>query len=216
MRVLVTGGAGFVGHNLALYLAERGFDVVVLDSLERSTSFALERLRGRGIPILKVDARFFDGYKNFDVVVHAAAYVSVSESIERPVEYLDNNALGTAKVAYNCARHGARLVYLSSAAVYGNSVRLPVPKDHPINPVSLYGFSKWLGELIVNHLNTVYGLRYVILRLFNVYGPGQNPSYAGVVASFLERALRGEPLIIYGDGGRQETSYTSTTSHRLY
>ena len=113
-----------------------GFDVVVLDSFERSTDFALDRLRSRGIPILKADVRSFDGYKNFDVVVHAAAYVSVPESFERPIEYLDNNAFGTAWAAYSCARHGARLIYLSSAAVYGNPVKLPIPEDHPINPIS--------------------------------------------------------------------------------
>lgn len=89
---------------------------------------------------------------------------------------------------------------MSSAAVYGNPVKLPIPEDHPVNPVSPYGSSKWLGELAVSHFGSVYGLRHVILRLFNVYGPGQNPSYAGVVASFLERALRGGPLVIYGDG----------------
>ena len=128
------------------------------------------------------------------------AYVSVHESLEKPIEYLDNNVLGTARVAYNCAKHGVKLIYLSSAAVYGNPVKLPIPEDHPVNPVSPYGLSKWLGELVVGHFGSVYGLRYVVLRLFNVYGPGQNPSYAGVVAGFLERALRGEPLVIYGDG----------------
>ena len=149
MRVLITGGAGFIGHNLTLYLAERGFDVTVLDSLERSTGFALERLRGRGIPVLEADVRSFNGYKNFDVVVHAAAYVSVPESLERPLDYLDNNALGTARVAYSCARQGVRLVYLSSAAVYGNPVKLPAQENHPVNPVSPYGLSKWLGNLAV-------------------------------------------------------------------
>ncbi|MEM0034842.1 MULTISPECIES: NAD-dependent epimerase/dehydratase family protein [Thermoprotei] len=159
----------------------------VLDSLERSTGFALERLRAVGVPVVRADVRSFDGYSGFDVAVHATAYVSVPESIERPIEYLDNNALGTARVAYNCARHGVRLVYLSSAAVYGDPVKLPIPEGHPVNPVSPYGFSKWLGELAVSHFGSVYG-------------PGQNPSYAGVVASFLERALRGEPLVVYGDG----------------
>ncbi len=84
-----------------------------------------------------------------------------------------------------------RIIYLSSAAAYGNPIKLPIPEDHPINPLSPYGLSKYLGELVVGNFSRVYGFRYVILRLFNVYGPGQNPAYAGVISSFIERALGG-------------------------
>ncbi|GAB6945365.1 NAD-dependent epimerase/dehydratase family protein [Vulcanisaeta sp. JCM 14467] len=133
-------------------------------------------------------------------MIHAAAYVSVPESMSKPLDYLENNVISTARIAHECGKVGAGLIYLSSAAVYGNPVKLPIPEDHPINPQSPYGLSKYLGELVIRHFGEVYGLRYVILRLFNVYGPGQNPAYAGVIASFIERALRNEPLVIYGDG----------------
>ena len=200
MRVLITGGAGFIGHNLAIGLAEKGFDTVALDSLERSTEFAIGRLKQYGISIVKGNAKAISDCRGFDVVIHAAAYVSVPESMNRPLDYLENNVISTARVAHECGRVGARLIYLSSAAVYGNPVKLPIPEDHPINPQSPYGLSKYLGELVIRHFGEVYGLRYVILRLFNVYGPGQNPAYAGVIASFIERTLRSEPLVIYGDG----------------
>ncbi len=208
MRILITGGAGFIGHNLAIYLAERGFDVTVLDSLERSTEFAVNRLRERGIPIIKADIRNLGDCGGFDVVVHAAAYVSVPESVVRPIDYIENNVVGTAKVAHECGRVSARIIYLSSAAVYGNPIKLPIPEDHPINPLSPYGLSKYLGELVIRNFSKVYGFRYVILRLFNVYGPGQNPAYAGVISSFIERALGVSHWLFMAMVSRLGTSYT--------
>ncbi len=200
MKVLVTGGAGFVGHNLVLYLIKRGYDVAVVDSIERSSRYALARLEESGVPIIKADVRSFTNYDGFDVVVHAAAYVSVEESVRDPLKYFENNVLGTARVGYECAKRGLKLAYLSSAAVYGDPVKLPISEEHPARPQSPYGLSKLQGEEVLRNFTTVYGLKHVILRLFNVYGPGQNPSYAGVITSFLKRALNGEPLIIYGDG----------------
>jgi UDP-glucose 4-epimerase len=200
VRVLITGGAGFIGHNLVLYLVKRGYDVVVVDSMERSSSYALAKLEGFRVPIIKADVRFFTGYDGFDVVVHTAAYVSVEESVRDPLKYFENNVLGTARVGYECAKRGLKLVYLSSAAVYGDPLELPISEEHPTRPQSPYGLSKLQGEEILRNFTVVYGLKHTILRLFNVYGPGQNPSYAGVITSFLEKALGGEPLIIYGDG----------------
>jgi len=200
VRVLITGGAGFIGHNLVLYLIKRGYDVVVVDSMERSSSYALARLEGLRVPIIKADVRFFTDYDGFDVVIHTAAYVSVEESVRDPLKYFENNVLGTARVGYECAKRGLKLIYLSSAAVYGDPVKLPISEEHPTRPRSPYGLSKLQGEEILRNFTVVYGLKHVILRLFNVYGPGQNPSYAGVITSFLKRALDGEPLIIYGDG----------------
>ncbi|WP_054843901.1 NAD-dependent epimerase/dehydratase family protein [Vulcanisaeta souniana] len=105
MKILITGGgAGFIGHNLAIYFISKGFDITVLDSLERSTDFAVNRLREHGIPIIKADVRSFSDCNGFDVVVHAAAYVSVPESMERPVDYIENNVVGTARVVHECGR----------------------------------------------------------------------------------------------------------------
>lgn len=200
MRVLITGGAGFIGHNLAIYLSRKGFDVVALDNMERANEAARARLLENEVKVIIADIMDFDNYDGFDVIVHAAAYVSVEESVANPLKYIRNNAYGTSKVAYECARRGIKLLYLSSAAVYGEPKKLPIDEEHPREPISPYGLSKLLGELALSNFRKVYGLGFVTLRLFNVYGPGQNPNYAGVITNFIERARRGEPLIIYGDG----------------
>jgi len=204
MKVLLTGGAGFIGHNLAIRLRNNGFEVSVLDSLERSTGFAVERLKEESIPVVRAGVKSTDVVKNalkgVDTVVHAAAYTDVAESMENPVLYLDNNALGTALVAEASLKTGVGLfIYLSSAAVYGDPVRLPVDENHPTNPLSPYGLSKLMGEDVVRFFSRL-GLKHVVLRLFNVYGPGQNIAYAGVITRFLERARKGLPPIVYGDG----------------
>lgn len=200
MKVLVTGGAGFIGHHISLHLAHRGFEVTVLDTLERANPVGLKKLREAGVSVITGDVRYFENYGSYDAVVHAAAYVSVEESMMKPVEYIDVNAIGTARVGAECSKRGIGVIYLSSAAVYGDPVKLPVGEDHPKNPLSPYGLSKLMGEHVLAHFAKVYGLRYISLRLFNVYGPGQNPSYAGVITRFIENALVERPLVIYGDG----------------
>ncbi len=193
MRVVVTGGAGFVGSHVAAYLAERGFRVVAVDNLERAT--AVKRLEDAGVPLVAGDVRHVD-LPPADAVVHAAAYIYVEESWERPYDYMWNNAAATAHVAKQCAETGARLVYISSAAVYGEPQRLPIDEGHPTRPLSPYGLSKLAGEQVAQMLAP----EAAVLRLFNVYGPGQTGPYAGVVSKFVERAKRGLPPVIYGDG----------------
>lgn len=192
---MVTGGAGFVGSHVAAYLVERGFKVVAVDNLERAS--AVKRLEEAGVPLVVGDVRSVD-LPPSDAVVHAAAYISVDESWERPYDYMWNNAAATARVAKRCAEAGARLVYISSAAVYGEPQRLPIDESHPTRPLSPYGLSKLAGEQIAQMLAP----GAAVLRLFNVYGPGQTGPYAGVVSKFIERAKRGLPPVIYGDGSQ--------------
>ncbi|MDW8034562.1 MAG: NAD-dependent epimerase/dehydratase family protein [Nitrososphaerota archaeon] len=204
MKILITGGAGFIGHNLAIYLKNNGFNVEVLDSLERSTDFAIKRLKEAGIPIIRASITTIDGIKGFfkeaNIVIHTAAYVDVVESMEKPLMYFENNILGTASVAKASLESDVDLlIYLSSAAVYGNPIRLPIDENHPTRPISPYGLSKLMGEEIVRFFS-IHGLKQTVLRLFNVYGPGQNAAYAGVITKFLERARNGLPPIIYGNG----------------
>jgi len=193
MRVVVTGGAGFIGSHVAAYLAERGFKVVAVDNLERAS--AVKRLEEAGVPLVVGDIRHVD-LPPADTVVHAAAYIYVEESWERPYEYMWNNAAATARVAKQCAGRGARLIYISSAAVYGEPQRLPIDENHPTKPLSPYGLSKLAGEQITLMLTP----EAAVLRLFNVYGPGQTGPYAGVITKFIERAKKGLPPVIYGDG----------------
>jgi len=204
MKVVITGGAGFIGHNTAIFLKHRGYDVIAFDNLKRSASLAQERLRSEGIPLLKGDIlregdlkRALEGT---DVVVHAAAYICVEESMKKPALYFKNNVGGTANLARACLlKDVQRIIYLSSAAVYGDPKALPIDEDHPTVPISPYGLSKLMGEEVVRFYAR-HGLKYAILRLFNVYGVGQSLAYAGVIARFIEKASKGKPPVIYGDG----------------
>jgi len=202
--VLITGGAGFIGHNTALFLRDRGVDVTVFDNLKRATNFSLKRLRIHGVELISGDVLDTEvlhrAVKGVDVVVHAAAYISAVESIRKPALYFVNNVAGTAAVAAASLRGGVGLlVYLSSAAVYGNPAVLPISESHPTRPVSPYGLTKLMGEDAIKFY-AGKGLDYVILRLFNVYGPVQSGAYAGVITRFMENVCRGKPPIIHGHG----------------
>ena len=204
MKILVTGVAGFIGSHLCLSLLSRGFEVWGLDDLSHGDLGRVEELEEYGLRFVKVDIR--DRVEVRRVlrevkpvgVAHLAALISVPESFEKPALYMAVNVEGTRNLVSAANEVGVeRFVYASSAAVYGNPVRLPIDEDHPTKPVSPYGKSKLLGEKCV--LNEFRGSAFS-LRLFNVYGRGQNPEYAGVITKFLERVSRGEPPIIYGDG----------------
>lgn len=196
VKIVVTGGAGFIGSHVAAHLKSRGFDVVAVDSLERASG--LGRLRATEVPLVVADLRR-DELPRGDAMVHAAAYISVDESWEKPYEYMWNNAAVTAKVGKEALRMGAFLVYLSSAAVYGNPVYTPIDEEHPTRPTSPYGLSKLAGEEALALLQSA-GLKYAAARLFNVYGPGQTGPYAGVITKFIERARAGLPPVIFGSG----------------
>ena len=202
IRILIIGGAGFIGHNVALHLSSRGYDIVILDNLERASEWALERLEERGIRIIRGDVRDPIDLRGFDVIIHCAAYVDVEESFSKPSEYFSNNVVGTASIAKTTSDSDFIFIYISSASVYGDPRVLPIPEDHVIRPISPYGASKAMGEEVLELFSRIYGLRYITLRLFNVYGPDQNPSYAGVITRFVESASMGRPPTIYGDGSQ--------------
>lgn len=194
-----------MGGYLAVYLKSRGCDVTCIDNLSRASNRAVRAVRSAGVSLLEIDIRdqreIVRALEGRDAVVHAAALIDVEESIEKPLLYLDNNALGTATVAKACVDAGVkRLIYISSAAVYGDPIKLPIDEDHPTRPLSPYGLSKLIGEQVVDLFSRVYGLEYVVLRLFNVYGPGQTSAYAGVITRFVARVKANLPPIIYGDG----------------
>ena len=204
MRVLVTGAAGFIGHHLCGKLLQRGFEVWGLDDLSRGDPARVRELERDGMKFVDVDIR--DRGRVSEVlreirpsaVAHLVALISVPESFEKPDLYRSVNAEGTRNLVSAANRVGVeRFVYASSAAVYGDPVRLPIDEDHPVNPISPYGETKLLGERYV--LEGFRGASFS-LRLFNVYGRGQNPEYAGVITRFLERVREGKPPVIYGDG----------------
>jgi UDP-glucose 4-epimerase len=202
LRILVTGGAGFIGSHLVKALVEAGHCVRVLDNFSTGSLENLGDIAG-SVELVVGDVRSYDvvekAVKGVDAVIHLAALIDVAESIEKPDLYFDVNARGTYNIAKAC-KGVSVLVFASTCAVYGEPVKLPVAEDHPIAPKSPYAATKVTGEAFIQAYSNLYGYRYAILRLFNVYGPKQSKAYAGVVIEFIKRVSRGEPPIIFGDG----------------
>jgi len=208
-RVVVTGGVGFIGSRLVRELLGRGCYVVVLDNFCSGSWENLRGLHGRdGFEVVEGDVRdrrvVRKVMKGADGVVHLAALIDVEASVRDPFQTHDVNVNGTLNVLHAAVKSGVRrFVFASSTAVYGDANPLPLKEDYPLCPISPYAASKAAAEGYCRAFNSCYGLGTVILRYFNVYGPGQrNSTYSGVITRFLEKAFRSEPLIVYGDGGQ--------------
>ena len=152
MKIVVTGGAGFIGSHLCVYLKQRGYDVIAIDNLTRASSYGLKLLQQHDIKLVKADvrdkAKIKEHINKFDVVVHAAAYVDAFESIEIPEEYCDVNVKGTVTMLKLSVEVKAeRFIYLSSAAVYGEPQYIPIDENHLTKPINPYGASKLAGEI---------------------------------------------------------------------
>jgi len=202
LRVLVTGGAGFIGSHLIKALVKAGHQVRVLDNLSTGS---IENLADvlNAIEFVRGDIRDYGAVeytvRGVDAVVHLAALIDVAESVEKPDLYFDVNIRGTYNVA-KALRNIDTFVFTSSSAVYGEPIKVPISEDHPLMPKSPYAASKVSGEAFVQAFANQYGFRPVILRLFNVYGPKQSRAYAGVIIEIIRRVSRGEPPIVFGDG----------------
>lgn len=206
MRALVTGGAGFIGSNLADALVARGDDVHVLDDLSKGKR---ENLNGRAT-LHVADVRDPDGVFEAarpEVVFHLAAQADVRISVERPDYDADVNVLGTLRILEAARRHGAQVVFASTGgAIYGECTR-PAREDDPRQPLAPYGTSKLCGEEYLATWNRLHGTNHVSLRFGNVFGPRQEPhGEAGVVAIFMGLLQDGGTPKIYGDG-RQTRDY---------
>lgn len=205
MKVLVTGGAGFIASHLVDALIERGDDVAVVDDLSmgcRGNVNPRARLYAMSITDPRLEEVFSEAAPQ--VVSHHAAQVNLRRSVDEPQYDAEVNIVGSLNVIVNCLRHGVqRLVYASSGgAVYGEPHYLPVDEGHPIEPASQYGLSKHTVERYLR-LYGQQGLTYVALRYPNVYGPRQNPhGEAGVVAIFAQQMYAGERPTIFGAGDK--------------
>ncbi|MGD1991649.1 MAG: NAD-dependent epimerase/dehydratase family protein [Anaerolineae bacterium] len=205
MRFLVTGGAGFLGATLANQLVAEGHNVRVIDDLSAGDSARLDKqvLFTRGSVLDR--PKLWTLLQDVDCVYHLAARVLVSESILYPREYNEANVGGTVSIMEAMRDAGVRRVVLtSSGAVYGEQAHQPVREDQVPNPQSPYAVSKLAAEYYVRTIGALWGIETVIARIFNAYGPGQNlpPSHPPVVPRFLQQALRGGSLVIFGSGAQ--------------
>jgi UDP-glucose 4-epimerase len=204
-KVLVTGGAGFIGSNLIRRLLADNYSLIVLDNFRSGSIESISRYL-RDLKLIKGDIRNRNvvktAIKDADAVVHLAALIDVEESVRNPSETNDVNVNGTLVLLEEASKGRSRkFLFASSTAVYGDNSSLPLKEDYPLKPVSPYAASKASGEHYCRVFNKCYGLPTVILRFFNVYGPGQKCGfYSGVITRFLNNASNDKPLIVFGDG----------------
>lgn len=206
MKVLVTGGAGFIGSHIVDALVEQNHQVVVADNLATGSIDNINpaaKFYNMSICDKKLVHIFEE--ERPEIVNHQAAQTVVAKSTSEPIFDAQQNILGSLNVIVNCVRFGVkRIVYASSGgAVYGEPQYLPVDEKHRVKPISPYGVSKYAGEHYLRLYGIQYGIEYVVLRYPNVYGPRQNPNgEAGVVAIFARQMLNGEPATIFGSGDK--------------
>jgi len=206
-RILVTGGAGFIGSHIVDRCVAEGHEVRVLDDLSNSTVTNLEEhIKKHTIEFLKGDIRdpkaVKDSIRDVDVVFHEAAQVSVPLSMGDPLHTDDVNVRGTLNLlAAASDERVERFVYASSSSVYGEPKKLPVTEDWPLQPLSPYAASKIAGEAYCTSFCKARGLPTVCLRYFNVFGPRQGSNgYASVIPAFIRSLLEDRPMTIFGDG----------------
>ena len=204
MKVMVTGGAGFIGSHLVDRLIQEGHEAVVVDNL----STGKRKHVNRAARFYKLDVQSPRLERVFrkerpSVLMHLAAQMDIRRSVEDPIFDAQSNILGTINVLEQAVHHGSRKVVFASSggAIYGEQEVFPAPESHPTRPLSPYGISKLAGEFYLAYYQQYSGIQYVSLRYSNVYGPRQDPhGEAGVVAIFTQKMLSGEQPIVNGTG----------------
>ncbi|MFK8332737.1 NAD-dependent epimerase/dehydratase family protein [Pseudomonas sp. BJa5] len=205
--ILITGGAGFIGSHLSDALLEKGYAVRILDDLSTGKPGNLQIDNPR-LELIEGDVADADlvlrAAAGCQAVVHLAAVASVQASVDDPVKTHQSNFIGTLNVCEALRINGIkRVLFASSAAVYGNNGEgLAIDEDTPKAPLTPYAVDKLAGEQYLDFYRRQHGLEPVVFRFFNIFGPRQDPSspYSGVISIFCERALKGQPITLFGDG----------------
>lgn len=205
MKIVITGGAGFIGSHLAEFWSQMGNEVVVLDNLRSGFTENIENINNVELVNVSITDRkqVFNVLEGADYVFNLAAMISVPESIEKPEECVNINVLGLLNVLDAAKKHKVKkVVHSSSAAVYGDDPVLPKKVDMRPKPLSPYGITKLDGEYYLQMYKDQYDLNTTSLRYFNVFGPRQDPKsqYAAAVPIFIYKALKNDTITIYGDG----------------
>lgn len=206
MRILVTGGAGFIGKYLVKSLLKKDNTVTIFDNFSNSTKNSINFLVEAGAKVIEGDITelqdLLNATKDHEIVIHLAAKISVSESINNPTETFRVNVDGTNNVLIACEKNGVKkLIISSSAAVYGeSSPNVKLTEESSMKPISPYGKSKMKMEQKIREFTSKHNIDCIILRFFNIYGIGQSSEYAGVITKFIEKIKENKPIEIFGNG----------------
>ncbi|MCL4418207.1 MAG: UDP-glucose 4-epimerase GalE [Actinobacteria bacterium] len=207
-KILITGGAGYIGSFMTRALLEKGYEVVVVDSLKRGHDSAIDK-RARFIKGDFLDKQFISGLfseENFDAVIHFAGFISMAESVENPHLYFENNIICSLNLIEEMRKRNVkRFIFSSTAGVYGNPIKIPIPEDHPKNPTNPYGESKLIVEKILHWYKECFGLNCVSLRYFNAsgaaldggIGEGHEPE-THLIPNAIKAAISGTEFTLYG------------------
>ncbi|MFC4596613.1 NAD-dependent epimerase/dehydratase family protein [Cohnella hongkongensis] len=220
MKVLITGGYGFIGSHVADRFFKEGYEVFIIDNLSTGNK-ANVQIKHRGYTLDVTDPKceeIFRAYR-FDTVVHLAAQISVSKSVVNPQLDTESNVLGTVNMLDLSVKYGVkRFIYASSAAVYGLSEALPHQETKSADPIAPYGMSKYVNEFYAEKWQDLYGLSTIGFRFSNVYGPRQNSGgEGGVISIFMNNMLKGKPLQVFGDGEQtRDFIYVEDVADALY
>ena len=202
MKILVTGGAGFIGSHIVEYLVQRGDNITILDNLNTGKIENLSKVENN-INFVNGDIRDYKLLESLvndsDGVFHEAALASVQQSFKMQDEYFDVNVYGTENILKLAKEYGFKVVYASSSSVYGNPNHIPIKENDDRNPANPYAQTKLEDELLAEKYSEI-GVRVIGLRYFNVFGRRQSKEYAGVIKLFLEKIQQNEDLKINGDG----------------
>jgi len=205
LKILVTGGAGFIGRNLAEYLLEEN-QVIIYDNLSNSSKSDIDPLIDKGAKFVNGDILDYLSLQKSsvgcDLIIHLAAKSGVEDSILNPETTMEVNVNGTENIMRCCVENKiTKLIFASSASVYADS-KMPINENSHTDPQSPYGKSKLEAEKIIKKHSTEFEIDSIILRMFNVYGKRQNIKYAGVISKFISNILECKPLEINGDGNQ--------------
>lgn len=208
-KILVTGGAGYIGSFMVRKLKEQGYDVVILDNLSSGHKEAVEGFDLQILDLVTDTQKLNELFEkeNFEAVIHMASFIQMGESFVNPEKYYINNVLGFLNLLNAMKNNNCKKIIISSSAgVYGNPVRLPIEENDPKNPLNPYGETKYMMERILEDYDSAYGIKYVSLRYFNAAGASldglvgeAHPDESHLIPNIIAKAIKNEEIEIFGD-----------------
>ena len=208
-KILVTGGAGYIGSFMVRELKSKGFDPVILDNLSQGHDRAVVGFRLEIIDLVTEKDKLDDFLRSekFDGVIHMASFIQMGESYSDPAKYYENNVLGFMNLLDSMKKAGtSKIIISSSAGVYGNPTKLPIAEDDPKNPLNPYGETKYIMERMLEDYDAAYGLKFISIRYFNAAGAAadgsigeDHPGESHLIPNIIKKALKGEEIEIFGN-----------------